>query len=125
MEVGSKAKFVGYFSPELSSSANRGPHARVAWGRRKLKEQRIEGQCNTGLGAYGATRPLGQSIYLNPLSADLKVKKGKAALLRLFDTDAYWHIVSLPLTEFTPSSSEALHTKQASALSASKGVNYM
>jgi hypothetical protein len=42
----------------------------------------------------------------------LKVKV-KAALSGLFDTDAYWHIVSLPLTEFTPSSPEALHTKQA------------
>jgi hypothetical protein len=38
--------------------------------------------------------------------------KVKAALSGLFDTDAYRHIVSLPLTEVTPSP-EALHTKQA------------
>jgi hypothetical protein len=38
--------------------------------------------------------------------------KVKADLSGLFDTDAYWHILSLPLTEFTPSP-EALHTKQA------------
>jgi hypothetical protein len=43
----------------------------------------------------------------------------------LFGTDAYRHIVSLPLTEFTPSSPEALHTKQAWALSASEGANYI
>jgi hypothetical protein len=36
----------------------------------------------------------------------------KAALSGLFDTDTYWHIVSLSLTEFTPFP-EALHTKQA------------
>jgi hypothetical protein len=36
--------------------------------------------------------------------------KVKAAVSGLFDTDAYRHIVSLPLTEFTPSP-EALHTK--------------
>jgi hypothetical protein len=40
-------------------------------------------------------------------------KNVKDALSRLFDTDAYRHIVSLPLTEFTPLSPEALHTKQA------------
>jgi hypothetical protein len=39
--------------------------------------------------------------------------KVKTALSGLFDTDARRHIVSLPLTEFTPSSQEALHTKQA------------
>jgi hypothetical protein len=43
----------------------------------------------------------------------LRKIKVKAALSGLFDTDAYRHIVSLPLTEFTPSSPEALHTKQA------------
>jgi hypothetical protein len=37
----------------------------------------------------------------------------KAALSGLYDTDACRDIVSLPLTEFTPSSPEALHTKQA------------
>jgi hypothetical protein len=39
--------------------------------------------------------------------------KVKPALSELFDTDAYRHIVSLPLTGLTPSSPEALHTKQA------------
>jgi hypothetical protein len=39
--------------------------------------------------------------------------KGKGRSIGLFDTDAYWHIVSLPVTEFTPSPQEALHTKQA------------
>jgi hypothetical protein len=43
---------------------------------------------------------------------EVKVKV-KAALSGLFDTGAFWHIVSLPLTDFTPSSPEALHTKQA------------
>jgi hypothetical protein len=38
-------------------------------------------------------------------------RKVKAALSGLSDTDAYWHIVFLPLTEFTPLSLEALHTK--------------
>jgi hypothetical protein len=38
--------------------------------------------------------------------------KVKVALSGLFDTDACRHIVSLLLTEFTPSSPEALHTKQ-------------
>jgi hypothetical protein len=42
----------------------------------------------------------------------VKVKL-KAALSGLYDTDARRHIVSLPLTEFTPSSPEALHTQQA------------
>jgi hypothetical protein len=36
-----------------------------------------------------------------------------AALSGFYDTDACRHIVSLPLTEFTPLSPEALHTKQA------------
>jgi hypothetical protein len=49
----------------------------------------------------------------------------KATLSGVFDTDAYRHIVFLPLTEFTPSSPEALHTKQALALSASEGANYI
>jgi hypothetical protein len=47
------------------------------------------------------------------------------ALSGLFDTDAYGHIVSLPLTEFISSSPEALHTKQTWALSASEGANYI
>jgi hypothetical protein len=37
----------------------------------------------------------------------------KATLLGLYDPDACRHILSLPLTGFTPSSPEALHTKQA------------
>jgi hypothetical protein len=39
MEVGSKAKFVGYFSPELSSFANRGLHAHAAWTPLELTEE--------------------------------------------------------------------------------------
>jgi hypothetical protein len=39
MEVGSKAKFVGHFSPELSSFANRGLHARAAWAPLELTEE--------------------------------------------------------------------------------------
>jgi hypothetical protein len=66
MEVGSKAKFVGHFSPVLSSFANRGLRTRAAWAPLELteetkKERCTEGQCNTGLGAYGATRPQYQS----------------------------------------------------------------
>jgi hypothetical protein len=38
--------------------------------------------------------------------------KVKAAISGLYDTDACRHIVSLPVTEFTPSP-EALHTKHA------------
>jgi hypothetical protein len=41
-----------------------------------------------------------------------EVKRVKAALSGLYDTDARRHIVSLPLAEFTPSP-ETLHTKQA------------
>jgi hypothetical protein len=79
MEVASKAKFVGHFSPQLSSYVNRGLRARAARGstegslvqhgrplswRRKLNERRTKGQCNTGLVAYGAIRPQYQStIY--------------------------------------------------------------
>jgi hypothetical protein len=75
-----KAKFVGHFSPELSSFANRGLCTRAARGStegstlvqhgcpwswwRKLKEQHTEDQCNTGLGAYGATWPLYQSTKM-------------------------------------------------------------
>jgi hypothetical protein len=40
-------------------------------------------------------------------------KNVMAALSGLYDTDACWHILSLLLTEFTPSSPEALHAKQA------------
>jgi hypothetical protein len=36
-----------------------------------------------------------------------------AAISRLYGTDARRHIVSLPLTGFTPSFPEALHIKQA------------
>jgi hypothetical protein len=39
-------------------------------------------------------------------------RKLKTALSVLCDADAHWHIVSLPLTEFTPSP-QALHAKQA------------
>jgi hypothetical protein len=48
-----------------------------------------------------------------PVAWDDSKVKVKAALSGLFDTVAYRHIVSLPLTEFTHSSPEALHTKQA------------
>jgi hypothetical protein len=66
MEVGSKAKFVGHFLPELSSSANRGLERLGALQRAPRScsmgapgvDGGTEGQCNTGLGAYGATRPL-------------------------------------------------------------------
>jgi hypothetical protein len=60
----------------------------------------------------------------NLVNYPVKVKV-KAALSGLFDTDACWHIVSLPLTEYTPSSPEALHIKQALALSASEEANYI
>jgi hypothetical protein len=56
--------------------------------------------------------PVGEDPRPGRPSTSTKVKV-KAALSGLFDTNAYWHIVSLPLTEFTPSSAEALHTKQA------------
>jgi hypothetical protein len=39
MDVGSKAKFVGQFSSELSSFANRGLHAREAWAPLELTEE--------------------------------------------------------------------------------------
>jgi hypothetical protein len=39
MEVGSKAKFVSHFTPELSSFANRGLHARAAWAPLELTEK--------------------------------------------------------------------------------------
>jgi hypothetical protein len=39
VEVGSKAKFVGHFSSELSSFANRGLHARAAWTLLELTEE--------------------------------------------------------------------------------------
>jgi hypothetical protein len=45
-----------------------------------------------------------------PVAARPKVKV-KTALSGLYDTDARRHIVPLPLTKFTPSSPEALHTK--------------
>jgi hypothetical protein len=40
-------------------------------------------------------------------------RKVKAGLSGLSGTDAYWHIVSLPLTVFTAPSPDTLHTKQA------------
>jgi hypothetical protein len=46
------------------------------------------------------------------LTLSIDERKLKTALSVLFDADAYWHIVSLPLTEFTPSP-QALHAKQA------------
>jgi hypothetical protein len=49
--------------------------------------------------------------------------KIKAAVSGLYRTDACRHIVSLPLTEFTPSSPEVLHTKQVWA--PSEGPNYI
>jgi hypothetical protein len=72
-KLGPKANSVGHFSPELSSFAYRGPYLYLWSPRsngmeyisRKLKERCTEGQFNTGLGAYGATRPLNQSIYLS------------------------------------------------------------
>jgi hypothetical protein len=61
-----KAKSVGHFSPEPASLVNRGPHVRAAWsasgddgGNYRSGAQRAI----TVLGAYGATRPLHQSIY--------------------------------------------------------------
>jgi hypothetical protein len=59
-----------------------------------------------------------------PTPSSAEGKKVKSVLSGLFDHDAYRHIVSLPLTDFTPSSPEALHTKQAWTLSAREGVNY-
>jgi hypothetical protein len=56
----------------------------------------------------------------------VKVKvKVKAAVSRLYDTDARRHIVSLPLTEFTPSSPESAAYQAGMSALASEGANYM
>jgi hypothetical protein len=60
-----------------------------------------------------------RSLVLDTLWDTVKVKGRSVGALWL------GHIVSLPLNKFPPSSPEALHTKQAWALSASEGANYI
>jgi hypothetical protein len=64
-------------------------------------------------------------VFLYVKDCLCKDKKVKVALSGLYNTDACRHILSLPLTDFTPSSPEALHTKQTRAPSASEGAKYM
>jgi hypothetical protein len=78
--------------------------------KREGQTDRVRGWENNGNAADRETEWVGVD-WVN-LAQDKGKVKIKAALSGLHDTDACRHIVSLPLTEFTPSP-EALHTKQA------------
>jgi hypothetical protein len=57
--------FLAWFSPSLIEVATLAWHGVPLELMEETKERCTEGQCNTGLGVYGATRPLNQSICLS------------------------------------------------------------